>query len=150
MWNFGLVKNTLLESLKRLNQLPRTNPFWKNTNLRPTIPKLGVYCSDVLTQHPDDVLALLTQAVLGVAHARFETQCWVRLFKLQAVGTETVAFAAMLVEVEGTPSIAEFAVFLSETNTADDLKQTIRVAIANGGNFLAGWGRSVAAIASLA
>jgi hypothetical protein len=147
----AIVKSVLLESLKRLNQLPRTDPFWKNTNLRPTTPKLSSYCSDVLTQHPEDVLALLTQAVLGVAHASvFETQCWVRLFKLQAVGIETVAFAAMLLEVEGAPSATEFAVFLTETNTGDDVNQAILKAIVNGGKFLAGWGRSVAAIASLA
>lgn len=147
----ALVKDVLLESLKRLNQLPRTNPFWKNTNLRPTIPKLGSYCSDVLIQHPDDLLALLTQAVLGIAHAgEFETQHWVRLFKLQAVGIETVAFAAMVLEVEGAPSIAEFTMFLTETNTADEVKQIIRAAIVNGGDFFAGWGRSVAATAPLA
>jgi hypothetical protein len=31
------VNNSIFQSLQRLNQLPRSDPFWYNTNCRPTI-----------------------------------------------------------------------------------------------------------------
>jgi hypothetical protein len=35
------MTGTIFQASRRLNHLPRTDPFWRNTNLRPTIYKLA-------------------------------------------------------------------------------------------------------------
>jgi hypothetical protein len=55
----------LLTGLSRLNELPRTNPFWRNTNNRPTIYKLGEFCQMKLADAPEDKdRALRTASIL--------------------------------------------------------------------------------------
>lgn len=74
---------SVLANLRRLNQLPRTHPFWTNTNLRPTYPKLAEYCEMLLAADPVDEIALW---FLGTheAHAgdRFGQDYWLRLHRL--------------------------------------------------------------------
>jgi hypothetical protein len=57
---------SIFASLLRLNQFPRTNVFWKNTNRRPTIFKLREFCNLILRENPTDELALWTLASLDV------------------------------------------------------------------------------------
>ena len=57
---------SIFECLCQLNHLPRTDPFWTNTNRRPTLYKLNDYCRLVLENNPQDTLALWTMAALAV------------------------------------------------------------------------------------
>jgi len=52
------VGECIFESLQRLNQLPRTDLFWRNTNKRPTIFKLSDFGKYVLERNADDQQAL--------------------------------------------------------------------------------------------
>lgn len=61
------ARGSIFESLCWLNRLPRSDPFWANTNLRPTIYKLGNFCGLVLKSNPQDTLALWTIAALDVS-----------------------------------------------------------------------------------
>lgn len=49
------VKDSFPEYLQRLNQLPRTDAFRRNANLRPTVPKLAEFCQRVLQKSDDSV-----------------------------------------------------------------------------------------------
>jgi hypothetical protein len=58
---------SIFESLRRLNRLPRNDPFWTNSNRRPTLPKLNDFCRLNFENNPKDTLALWTMAALDVA-----------------------------------------------------------------------------------
>ncbi|MDD2802349.1 MAG: hypothetical protein PHE96_12925 [Methylococcales bacterium] len=62
------ARESIFESLCRLNRLPRSDSFWSNTNFRPTIYKLGDFCRLVLKSNPQDTLALWTIAALDVSN----------------------------------------------------------------------------------
>src|SRR5262245_47153596 len=55
----------IFQSCRRLNQLPRSDPFWENTNLRPTVYKVPEFCQRLLAEDPGDTLALWTLASLS-------------------------------------------------------------------------------------
>jgi hypothetical protein len=77
-------RNSLFQSLLRLNHLPRTDPFWNNTNLRPTLSKLTEFCERVLSAEPNDVLSLLTISVMTVFHTgEFQRGRWAQLNALK-------------------------------------------------------------------
>lgn len=61
------ARESIFESLSRLNRLPRSDLFWVSTNLRPTVHKLEDFCSQALENDPQDTLALWTLAALAVS-----------------------------------------------------------------------------------
>ena len=54
---FARAARGLRDVLRRLDALPRTDPFWKDTNERATIHKLRRYCAVVTARDPGDVEA---------------------------------------------------------------------------------------------
>jgi len=110
------MTGTILQASKRLNQLPRDDPFRRNTNLRPTIYKLPEHCKQILRNDRNDVLSLLTIVVLDVARTGdFKTELWSRLYRLRAVSLEFVAFASMLEVATGGIDAEAFCQFLKDT-----------------------------------
>jgi len=71
----------ILTGLERLNQLPRSHPFWRNTNRRPTIYKLGEFCRLELAIAPGDSELLKAAALLPVWHGSndFGQEDWLEL-----------------------------------------------------------------------
>lgn len=141
---------SLLDALKRLNTLPRSDPFWRNTNHRPTIFKLREFGDRVLVQDPDDKLALLTRAFLDHAIVgEFHPDLWAHLFRIKAVDVRFVAYVAMLLEVGGAPDAVRFADFVQATESVQEAIAILREVEANAGKILAEWaGRVLAEIAS--
>jgi hypothetical protein len=136
--------NTLLTSLQRLNRVPRDDSFWERTNRRPTIFKLTDFGERVLREDPNDVLALLTRAVLNIVFTgEFGLSLWVQLYRLNAVDLEYVAFAALLLEVGGSPTSEEFAQFLKETANASKADELLLPVREHGGKFLGQWNDAV-------
>jgi hypothetical protein len=132
--------NTLYEALKRLNRLSRDDPFWKNTNRRPTIFKLTEYSDRVLSASPNDSLSILTRATLDVAFVgEFHPDTWTTLFRLNVVDLEFVMFAAMLLEISGAPDADGFASFIVETATPTKARQLLWGIAIDGGKILADW-----------
>jgi hypothetical protein len=133
--------DTLFGALKRLNQLSREDPFWRNTNRRPTIFKLPDF------GEPDDALSLLTRAVLDLKFVtEFRPELWGRLYRLGLADLEFVAFAAMLLELAGAPDADEFEVFVMQTETAGLVRPLLREVAQNGGKFLGEWSGRVASV----
>lgn len=139
------ARTTLFDSLRLLNLLPRNDPFWQNTNLRPTISKLTDYGERVMTQEPNDVSSLLTRAILDVAHVgEFEPRRWVQLYLLGAVDLEFVTFAAMLLEVAGSPNADQSGSFIVSTRTTSESEAHLRSIRGRGGKLLGAWSDCVA------
>lgn len=138
------TRDTFFRSLKRLNKSPRDNPFWLNTNLRPTAFKLRSFCEQAVKDQPDDKLSLWTVVLLNLAHAGgFSPERWIRLYHLKAVNLDAVVFAAMFLEVAGSPSAEEFSVFVTATTTTAQATSMLRQIGANGGKLFARWSEAV-------
>ncbi|HEU4391816.1 MAG TPA: hypothetical protein VFV34_28780, partial [Blastocatellia bacterium] len=95
------IADSILDSLHRLNRLPRSDPFWDNTNKRPTIFKLNDFCKRLLRENPDDVLCLRCSAALEVFHGSnsFGQHYWTRLHKLAALEVSWPIVAGLISEI---------------------------------------------------
>lgn len=141
---------SLLDALRRLNGLPRDDPFWRNTNRRPTVFKLAEFGNRVLLKAPDDELTLLTRAFLDVASiGEFHPDLWVHLYRIEAVDVRFVAYAAMLLEITGAPDADEFAAFAQGTENVQEVIAILRDVQAEAGKILAEWARRVLAAIEL-
>src|SRR4051794_4919137 len=76
----GRVVEALYDGLRRLNGVPRDDPFWESGNRRPTLFKLRDYVYRVTGKNPDDVEALWVQASLYLLHGstNFGAKQWRR------------------------------------------------------------------------
>lgn len=92
------ASESIFECLRRLNRLPRTDPFWTHTNRRPTLYKLDDYCRFVLENAPHDTLALWTMAALAVSKGveGFGSEQWKALHALDYLDVTWPICAALL------------------------------------------------------
>jgi hypothetical protein len=139
-------KNALFQSLQRLNQLPRTDRFWHDTNFRPTIFKLAEFCEGILSSEPDDVLSILTISAMTIFHTgEFKRGRWKQLYALNALSLEMIVFAAMLLEASGADDRREFSGFIKSTGTSAAVKAFLEKIASQGGKLLSEWSCSVTA-----
>ena len=104
----------ILTGLERLNQLPRSHPFWRNTNRRPTIYKLGEFCRMELDITPGDPELLQAAALLSVWHDRndFGQEAWLELCRQPGFDLRWPLYAALTTELTAYPTAEQTAVFL--------------------------------------
>jgi hypothetical protein len=138
------LKNALFLSLQRLNQLPRTNPFWRNSNLRPTIFKVGEFCEGVLSREPADVPSLLAISAMTIFHtSEFRWGRWTQLLALNAVSLEWIVFAAMYMEVCGADDSGEFAEFVGSSGMRTAITPLLAKIGEDSGSLLSRWSYNV-------
>lgn len=137
----------LLGELRRLNSLPRSDPFWHNTNRRPTLFKLGDFAGYVQRTNPGDAQSLLTQAVMSLVSVTwFDPSLWARLYRANVVDLEFVVFGAMLFEVAGAPNAGEFAEFAHQTGTHAQVTALLRGMEGRAGQIFEEWLEQVLAV----
>jgi hypothetical protein len=141
------LRSSIFLSLQRLNQLPRTNDFWNGTNFRPTIPKVGEFCDQILSHDADDVTSLLTITAMTIFHTgEFQRGRWTQLRSLNAVSLEWVVFAAMFMESCGADDSREFADFVRSSGSESTITPILEEISENGGRLLSEWSRKVLAL----
>ena len=137
---------SIYASLQRLNQLPRTDLFWHQTNRRPTVYKLHEFCALVLKRNPADSLALRTTLALSVLQgsAFWGLAQWRQLRAAGALTAEEVVCQAIYSELvlgEGEPSAtAELFAELDLVAAAKPLLEECRKSEAK---LLHDWGESL-------
>lgn len=137
---------TLLGELQRLNRLPRDNPFWLNTNRRPTLFKLRDFAAHGQNADPQDAPSLLTQAVMDMVDVTaFRPDLWTKLHGANVVDLEFVVFSALLFEVTGTPNVEEFVVFTRRTGTIQQVTAHLRAMEGRAGRIFEEWAQQVLA-----
>jgi hypothetical protein len=120
---FSRMEPAILETLHRLDTLPRDHPFWRNTNKRPTIYKLRDFCEMVLRENPADEGALWCQAALSVSGCDnlFGFQFWKLLHGLGKLQVRWPIEAACLVQLmSGVPTIEPLVVLLWELELQEE------------------------------
>lgn len=115
------AREFIMESLRRLNLLSRTDLFWDKTNKRLTFHKLRNYCLSVLKHNPQDVLSLWTMAALDVSGNVdwFGCEYWGRLHALGHFDTTWPICAAL---IQGGPAgitYRELAQFLLDVDAVE-------------------------------
>jgi len=137
---FGrFAMSSIFESLRRLNQLPRTDPLWANTNNRPTIYKVSEFCEQILARDPDDFLSLWTLGCMDVWFGgnRFGQRYWKRLYLLGRLELSSALLAALLIQItSGIDTARQFAEFLLESNAVADASSTLAKFREQGGAFV--------------
>jgi len=140
----------IFQSLQRLNGLSRADPFWLNTNCRPTIPKLGLYCDRLLKQNPDDTTALWTLAALGVWYPQndFGLPHWKRLLATGAIAIDTLICASLTAQLNGTPTAEELGTFIKDVDQQAAAMPILRRLSQTGGKVLPDWSQAVMSFAN--
>jgi hypothetical protein len=112
------LRRALVGALIRLDALPRTHSFWKDTNKRPTLGKLQDFSLLLLKLDPGDTTALWTLVALGLYGGwKHIGQAW--LERLQALGALEPAGAiqaALMTSVWSTYGRRELIQLLKRTN----------------------------------
>jgi hypothetical protein len=105
------------------------------------------FCERELEANPDDVSCLSTVTALAVAQGgEFEQGRWAQLYRLKEMLLETTLFAAMLLEVAGSPDSREFSEFIKATGSRKGIAPHLREIAQQGGKLLAEWSRSVSTL----
>ena len=122
------VFDSLLDALRRLNALPRDDPFWEGRTKAPTIYKLRDYNHHVLRKNPDDVDALWTQAALYLLHGstNFGQKQWRRLHYAGHFDVSWPILAALVTELNSGPTGEELVELIDRIEAASDAKRFLR------------------------
>ena len=143
----SVLKGSMFLSLQHLNRLPRNDPFWRNTNFRPTVPKLREFCEKVLSGDPHDVTSLLTITAMIIFHTgEFQRGRWIELLALNAVSVLWVVFAAMFMEACGADDSDQFAEFVNSSGMQSAITPLLKEIARSGGKLLSQWSDSVIAL----
>jgi hypothetical protein len=93
---FKIVAEHIFDGLKMLNEFPRTDSFWGNTNNRPTIYKLPSFCEQLLSKDKCNERALWTRLSLNIywGSPNFGAERWKILMELERTDISFPIFAA--------------------------------------------------------
>jgi hypothetical protein len=87
------------EAVRRLDALPRDDPYWDRTNRRPTQLKLPSFCARASREDPDHIPALWMMAAVEVINGwSFVPHTWIRLQEATQVDLGWPIYAALLGE----------------------------------------------------
>ena len=85
-----------LEGFRRLDALPRDDPFWEGTNRRPTLGKMRGFCAKAHRDDPGDLDALRILAAVLMMQGSFDYRVWKRLLSAGQVEPAWSVYAALL------------------------------------------------------
>ncbi len=145
-----LVDSTTFATLSRLNELPRSDPFWSANNRRPTVGKLPSFCATLLAGNPTDVQARLTLAVLDTFYGAngFGEEHWRRLISVGAMEPRWSILAGLWNEVALGFGPAPLAHFIAEASILDAARKALQPLLESGCSALSIWATDVIATAT--
>src|SRR6266511_3203558 len=97
---YARMQGAIVDGLRRLDALPRSDPFWRDSNGRATHFKLRDYCNRMIASDPRDARALWTMIGLDILHGvnPLATGYWKRLRDLGAFKIEWLVRMAWWLE----------------------------------------------------
>ena len=131
----------IFKSLKRLNQLPRTDHFWVGTNKRPTIFKLQEFCLLLLNKSSRDENPLCTLACLSVFRSAsdFGQEHWMGLRRLDQLDIAWPIHAALITNLNAAPIEKDLAGFLQEADMVLQAKPLLNSIKEKGDGLIPAW-----------
>jgi hypothetical protein len=121
------VRQSILDGFKRLDALPRDDPFWDRTNRRPTFHKLYAFCINRLAGDSLDDRALWTLAAVAVVSVQnFDPALWLPFAELGGLEPSWPISAALYVDlVCGTDSVTILASLLVDNGLCERARPTM-------------------------
>ena len=132
---------SIFESLCQLNRLARSDPFWTDTNRRPTLHTLDSYCGLMLQANPQDVLALWTMAALDVSRGAdgFGYRHWKALYDLGHLDVAWPICAALLQGGPAGISDTALATLLWTIDAVEAARPLLQAHAGSAGPHTSGW-----------
>ena len=120
--------DTLHEALRRLNAIPRDDPFWSSRNKQPTLYKLRDLNAEILRKQPGDPLALWTQAALYLLHGstNFGHKQWRRLHHEGDFDVSWPIMAALVTELNAEATGEALVELIDRIEEADAARAVLR------------------------
>jgi hypothetical protein len=115
-----------LEGFRRLDALPRDDPFWEGTNRRPTPGKMRDFCDKARRDNPGDLDALRILAAVLMMHGLFDHRVWERLLSAGQVEPAWSVYAALLAgSIGGGDTWSGLLVLLKELGLLGAVRSTL-------------------------
>lgn len=120
------MQDLYLEGFRRLDALPRDDPFWGGTNRRPTPGKMGAFCAQAHRDHPGDLDALRILAAVLVIQGGFDYRVWKRLLSAGQVAPAWSVYAALLSGyLDGDDTAPDLVAVLREVGLFDAVRSVL-------------------------
>jgi hypothetical protein len=139
---YARLYDSILNSLYRLNDFPREDKFWHNTNVKPTIFKLNEFCWLKLEADENDRLALWTilagHIMDGATNQKFD---WLvtRLVELNELETDFWIKIYLTRNLSFGTSGGDLPKLLIETGLQDELKPALKDLMKKENVFVSNW-----------
>jgi hypothetical protein len=116
-----------VEGFRRLDGLPRDDPFWAETNRRPTRFKMGDFCRKLAEDDPEYVQLLMMQSAVQVLVGHyFDPITWRRLISCGRAGVSWALYAALMgIHFGGYETAPAVMQFLDDSGLYDEAQSAI-------------------------
>ncbi len=141
----GKFYDSILNSLYRLNDFPRENKFWHNTNNKPTIYKLDEFCQLKLSENPNDILALggyLASRMKMGAPTPNLTDIINKLVQLGEMKADLLVELYLTEDITYDGNGNDFAELLIKLGLQNDSKVTLENLAKSKNDFVSNWART--------
>jgi len=141
------LRAALVDSFRRLDALPRDDPFWEGTNHRPTLAKIAAFAEYLVESNAKDELALWSLAAMRLLYCcnDFGLEAWRRF---HAIGTLDLAwpiYAAVRVRFDsGFDTAPALIHFLNTTGRCAEARNVLETLQGMGGEGLSSWAKAIA------
>jgi hypothetical protein len=140
----GRIRAAIYDGFRRLDSLPRDDPFWQGTNRRPTLSKLPDFCAKLLERDPGDARALWTMAADElITWVGFNPNTWRRLIALEGLDASWPIYAALF--FWGLGSLNGLVPLLDSAGLCKSAKPTLEHLVRSGAHFTREWAMRVGA-----
>jgi hypothetical protein len=134
-----------VEGFRRLDAIPREDPFWDGTNRRPTSNKMYSYCEKALRDNPDDIQALWIRVATQVVHGMaFSPSTWESLNSADRLDATWIVHAALYAEIQGGyDTVPELLKLLRKTGLHGRVLRHLKEMVLTMDGYIAKWARRV-------
>jgi hypothetical protein len=137
--------DAIFTGLTMMNGFPRGEPFWRGTNCRPTIYKLGEFCQLERIADPRNLTALWAAAILPVWFGSndFGQEAWVELSRLPEFDLRWPLYAALTIHLTANATEEQVSRFLREANATRESGPILRRIATEGRGLAVPWATQV-------
>lgn len=131
--------------LAMMNGLARTDVFWRGTNNRPTIYKLGEFCRMKRIEDPRNLALLWVAAILPVWFGSndFGQEAWVEFSRLPEFDVRWPLYAALTIHLTANATEDQVSNFLREVNAIRESGPILRRVATEGDGLAVTWATQI-------
>lgn len=139
------ITDDLIVCFRKLDTLPRDDPFWEGTNRRPTENKLGSFSKEAIGRSPEDPLAYRMRAAVQVLVGNyFDPEIWMWLCSRERVDVSWPVYAGLIGVVGGYDTAPEVVRFLRQAGLCDEARTTLNDLMRSSHTWVGDWAKQVA------